>query len=557
MTQSVTTNIKRLMLEHGRPNWRAYALSFAFMVLAAASTGASAYLMRDVINRVFLEKSIEATYFLGAAIIILSILKGVGTFGQQVSLNAVGNRIVADVQMKIFDHMLQQSVPYFARNHSTQFLAQQSFVANSARGALDLVITTLGRNALSVVALTGVMIVQDPKMAFGALVIMPVAVLALRQLVRRVRKIMHNEFTSFTDIMRTTSEAAQGIRVVKAFGLEGHFRDKMRVAVDSFAFSATRLANVSSRSTPIMETLGGFAVAFIVVYGGYQVIYHGQTPGAFFSFITAMLMAYEPFKRLARFNIDFNAQMVGVGMMYDFLDSPSEEPDDSHLPDLKVGSGQIEVRDVTFWYRESDPVLQEIMLVAQAGKSTALVGPSGSGKSTLFGLIQRFYAPKSGTILIDGQDISKVNRASLRRAIGVVSQDTFLFQGTIRENIAMGDASASEAAVMAACKHAHVDDFVREFEHGYETQVGEHGMSLSGGQRQRVAIARALLKGAPIILLDEATSALDPISEQFVRDGLRVLASGRTVLMIAHRKESYAHADTIIEMAAGRVRQAA
>ena len=556
MNPTIYANIRRLLVEFGRPNLKSYALSFVFMAVGAVTTGLTAYLMKDVINKVFIDKDQFATYWVAFLVVLIYALKGAAAFGQQYTLNKVGNRIVASMQLRLFSHLLLQGVPFFTASHSTSFLTQQSFIAGSARGALDLIINAVGRDMLAVVSLTVVMVIQDPLMAIGAFVTMPVAMTGIRYLVRRVKKIMSTEFASFSDIMKTTSETAQGIRVVKAFGLEAHLRDKMAKAVNDFARAATRLANVSGRSSPLMESLGGFAIAFVIVYGGYRVINNGQTPGEFFSFITALLLAYEPAKRLAKFNIDLNAQMIGVNMLYAFLDKPAEESDDSKLPDLVVETGEICFDSVDFAYRPEDPVLDKLSFVAAGGRVTALVGPSGSGKSTIFNLLQRFYTCKSGKISIDGQDIGKVNRASLRRAIAPVSQDTFLFQGSIRENIALGRPGASEDEIVAACKAAHVEDFVRDFAGGYDAQVGEHGLALSGGQRQRVAIARAMLKNSPIVLLDEATSALDVASEEFVRDGLQRLCAGRTVLIIAHRKESYAHADDVIAIDSGRILQA-
>lgn len=557
MPASIVSNCRRLVIEEGGPNWKSYGLIACFMAITAATTGAAAWLLRDVINQVLVDKNEAATYWLGATIVAIYTIKGLAAYGQQVMLAIVGNRIVASIQMRIFNHLLRQGLPYFTAAHSTQFLAQQSFISSSARGALDLLITTATRDLLSVIALASVMLATDPVLSFGALLAMPLALLGVRKLVKRVKTIITREYASYMEIMQTTSETVQGIRVVKGFQLEDFMRARMLASVNAFARSATRLANIASRSAPLMDTLAGFAVAFVIVYGGYRVIHQGRTSGDLVAFIFALLMAYEPAKRIAKFNIDLNGQMVGVGMMYDFLDAKADETDDSHLPDLKVTHGEIAFDNVSFAYRAEDPVLDGICFVAKGGLNTALIGPSGSGKSTIFNLVQRFYRPRHGTITIDGQDIASINRASLRANIATVSQDTFLFQGSIRDNIALGQPGASQAQVDAACRAAHVDDFVRELSGGYDAPVGEHGLALSGGQRQRVAIARAMLKNAPIVLLDEATSALDIVSERFVRDGLKALCAGRTVLIIAHRQESYAHADEIIAMEAGRILQAA
>ena len=547
----------RLLREEARPNIKAYVAGFVCMAFVAAATGLLAWLMRDIVNQVFIEKSMSATWGLAGAVVVLSLIKGLGAFGQQVILTRIGNRIVASVQWRIFEHLLKQGQTFFSESHSTQFLAQQAFISTSARAAIDVVVTAIGRNLLTVIALLTVMLVQDWKMALISMLILPVAVFGLRRLIRRIPKAVRRGFDSFAEVLRLTSEAAQGIRVLKSYGLEGDFILRMRAAVAAAASASNRQAMIMAQTAPLMETLGGFAVAFIIIYGGSRVIYGGQSPGAFFSFITALLMAYEPIKRLARFNMELSGRLVGVKMFYDFLDQPAEESDDIALPDLVVSKGEIIFQNVGFSYRASEPVLEDISFLAPSGRSTALIGPSGSGKSTIFGLLQKFFVPRSGAVLIDGQDIARCNRASVRRAFGYVGQDAFMFQGTIRSNIMLGDPGASEAELAAACQAAHVNEFVAEMRDGYETAVGEHGMTLSGGQRQRVAIARALLRKAPIVLLDEATSALDPRSEQAVRDGLASLAQGRTVLMIAHRRESYAHADRVIRLDAGRISEAA
>ena len=557
MNTSITGNIRRLIREQGGPNWKSYALTAACMLTTAAVSGLSVWLLRDVVNRVLVDKNEGATYYLGALIIFVYLVKGLATYLQQVTLATVGNRIVASSQMSMFNHLLRQGVGFFAAAHSTQFLSQQSFMSTSVRSALDLLIGTASRDIPTLITLSVMMVIMDPVLSLGALLVMPVALLGLRNLVKRVRRIVTREYASFMEIMQTASEAAQGIRVVKSFQLEGLMRKRMQAAVNTFAQAATRLATTSSSTAPLMETLGGCAVAFVVIVGGYRVIHSGRSAGDLVAFIFAMLIAYEPAKKIAKFNIDITSMMAGVGMMYAFLDRAADETDDSHLPDLVVSLGEIAFSGVSFAYRAQDPVLDAVSFVAKGGMNTALIGPSGSGKSTTFNLIQRFYQAEAGRISIDGQDITKVNRASLRRNIATVSQDTFLFQGSIRDNIGFGRPDATEAEIIAACKAAYVDDFVREFAGGYDAPVGEHGLSLSGGQRQRVAIARAILKNAPIVLLDEATSALDTVSERFVRDGLKTLCAGRTVLIIAHRKESYAHADEVIAMEAGRILKAA
>ena len=302
-----------------------------------------------------------------------------------------------------------------------------------------------------------------------------------------------------------------------------------------------------------MESLGGFAIAAVVLYSGYTVIIRGNPPGSLFSFITSVIMLYEPMKRVARLHVDVSSALFGVSMLYTFLDERDYEEDAPQSPNLEVTNGRIEFRDVVFGYRPQETVLHAISFVAEAGRTTALVGRSGGGKSTVMNLILRLYEVGSGEILCDGVDIATVARGSLRRQIAYVAQENFLFKGSVRDNIAMGRPGASEEEIVAAAKAAYAHDFIMGFERGYDSPCGEHGMQLSGGQRQRIAIARAFLKDAPIILLDEATSALDSESEQAIQKALRTLCEGRTTIVIAHRLSTVAQADEICVVDRGRI----
>jgi ATP-binding cassette subfamily B protein len=302
-----------------------------------------------------------------------------------------------------------------------------------------------------------------------------------------------------------------------------------------------------------MEALAGVAIAAGVIYGGYRTIEMNATPGEFFSFITAFLLAYEPAKRLARLQIELNAGLVGVRQLFDIIDAPSTEAADADKPKLVMDKGRVEFNDVRFGYRENEPVLRGLSLVAQAGQMTALVGPSGGGKSTILNMILRLYEPQSGLITIDGQSITAVSRHSLRQQIAYVGQDVFLFHGTIRDNIGFGKEGATEDEIIAAAKAANAHDFILSFPHGYDTHTGEQGLQLSGGQRQRIAVARALIKDARLILLDEATAALDSESERLVQDAIAHLTRDRTTIVIAHRLHTVAHADRIFVIEEGIV----
>jgi ATP-binding cassette subfamily B protein len=327
------------------------------------------------------------------------------------------------------------------------------------------------------------------------------------------------------------------------------------VDISSVENAANRLARVLNRSTPLMESLGGIAIALVLLYGGYRVLVMDVPPGEFISFISAFLLAYEPGKRLARLNVDLNSALVGVKILFEILDLPDRAKEIAK-PVLNVTNGRIALRQVNFAYRPNEPVLRGMTFTAEPGQVTALVGPSGGGKSTVFGLLLRLYSPQSGEITIDGQNVSAVSDDSLRRQIAYVGQDIFLFRGTVRQNIAYGRSDAGEADIIAAARAAHAHDFITQFPAGYDTPVGEHGLQLSGGQRQRIAVARALIRNAPIILLDEPTASLDGESERHVQAAIAGLSNGRTTLVIAHRLYTIMHADMIYVIENGAVVEA-
>jgi ATP-binding cassette subfamily B protein len=316
--------------------------------------------------------------------------------------------------------------------------------------------------------------------------------------------------------------------------------------VSAVQHEADKWARVANRASPLMETLGGLAIALAIIYSGYLIIYKGAAPGAFISFLAAFLLAYEPAKRLARLNLELNNHLVGVRMLFEVMDSPATESNDDDKPALKLTTARVEFSDVRFFYRAGEPVLRGMSFVAEPGKVTALVGPSGGGKSTVLNLLLRFYEVAGGSITIDGQNIGDVSRKSLRQQIAYVGQTVHLFRGTVRDNIRYGKLGSSEAEIVAAAKAAHAHDFIMAFPQGYDTPVGEHGLQLSGGQRQRIEIARALVKNAPIILLDEATAALDSEAERHVQDAIAELCKGRTTLVIAHRLSTIMHSDRIL-----------
>jgi subfamily B ATP-binding cassette protein MsbA len=545
--------VPRLIKTDGRRHAKKYALAFFMMFLVAATTGLTAYLMKDVVNKIFVDRNHVAVWLLGGSLIGLYFIKGLAGYFQSVILAKIGNKIIADYQSRFFDNMLSQSIAFFAKHHSTDFLNRMNYGASSARTVLDLIITSIGRDVLTLVFLVTVMVVQEPVMAFFCLVILPVVVLAVRKLIRRSRQLVQRNFTGAGRVLQALQEGVQGIRVVKSYNLEDRMRSQMDANIRDLEESMNKRARVASRTGPLMETLGGMAVGCFVIYAGYSVLNGAKMPGEFFSAITALLLAYEPAKRLARLNLDLASNLTVSRYLFEVLDSAPAEAELASLPTLKISKGEIEFQQVSFEYRAGEPVLREASFVAKARQTTALVGTSGSGKSTVMNLIERFYEPASGKILLDGQDISQHSRRSLRDAIAYVSQDLFLFSGTIRDNIRLGKPGATDEEFTAAAQAAHAHDFILGFEKGYDTEVGENGMQLSGGQRARISIARAFLKNAPILLLDEPTAALDSESELEVQRALDELRKSRTTLLIAHRLQTVLSADKICVVENGSI----
>jgi ABC-type multidrug transport system fused ATPase/permease subunit len=545
--------IRRLVAEQGAAYWRRYLLAFVLMGVSAAATAGSAYVLGQVINKAYVDKDVRGIALLSGLTVLIFILKGAATYGHQVILSKISNAILANNQRRLFAKLMSESVAFFSERHSSEFLARLTSGAYSVTQVLSLLINAVGRDLLLLIGLVAVMVMQDPYMALLGFAVAPPAMLVLRKLVKRIKGLAHNQFTGTADILETMQESLQGIRTVKAFTLEQTMRERIDASITAVERNANKMARVSNRSSPLMETLGGLAVSGGLMYGGYSVVAMGATPGQFFSFLTAFLLAYEPAKRLARLNIELNSNLIGARKLLEIVDSPSSEPVDDDKPALKLTEARVELRDVAFAYRPNEPVINRMSFLAEPGKVTALVGPSGGGKSTLLALLLRFYDPSGGAILIDGQPISAVSRRSLRAQTAYVGQDVYLFRATIRENIAFGKTGATEAEIVAAAKAACAHEFIMGFPLGYDTPVGEHGTQLSGGQRQRIAVARALVKNAPIILLDEATAALDSESEQQVQEAIEHLCQNRTTIVIAHRLHTIMHADAILVVEGGEI----
>ncbi len=550
---STVALMRRLLRDSVRPYAGWLVLAVLCMAVMAGATASSAWLMKPVVNDVFIGRDPAMLWLVGGAVLATFVIKGLANYAQSALMSFVGLRIVADTQNRLFAHLARMDLQFFHDNATGRLISRFTVDAGALRAAVSNVLTGFGKDALSVVGLVAVMFSQDGPLALAAFIVFPIAIVPIARLGRRMRRVTahtQEEMGQFTTLLEQTF---QGIRIVKAYVMEDYEKRRVGALVERIFRLTQKAARVRARASPIMETLGGFAVALVIVYGGSRVIDGTTDAGSFFSFITALLLAYEPMKRLANLNASLQEGLAGAQRLFQVLDSEPRVREAAAARDLRPGPGAIGLDDVRFAYVSGRPVLDGVTLDVPAGRTVALVGPSGAGKSTILNLVPRFYDPDSGAVRIDDQDAREVTFASLNRQIALVSQEITLFDDTVRSNIAYGRAGATEADIVAAARGAAAHDFIIALPRGYDTVVGEHGVKLSGGQRQRLAIARAMLKNAPILLLDEATSALDSEAEGQVQAALAALMRGRTTLVIAHRLSTVKNADKICVVESGRI----
>ena len=529
------------------------ALAVFFMALMAAATAFSAWLMEPVVNEVFIAGNEAMLWPLGMAVFVTFLVKGAANYGQTVLMSFVGFRIIADNQNRLFAHLTRMDLSFFQSQSTGRLISRFTVDINQMRVAVSNALTGFGKDLLSFVGLVAVMFAKDWQLAAICIFIFPMAALPVLKLGRRMRKVTANtqeEMGLFTTLLEQTF---QGIRVVKAYGMEGYEKSRIADIVERIFRLNIKSARTRALSSPIMETLGGVAICIVIVYGGYRVIDGATTSGAFFSFIMALLLAYEPMKRLANLNASLQEGLAGAQRLFQLLDTEPAILEKPNATDLGKAKGHLRLEDVGFSYPTGNRALKEISLEAAGGKRVALIGASGAGKSTILNLIPRFHDIDEGRVSIDGNDVRDITFASLYANVALVSQEITLFDDTVRANIAYGRAGASEDEIIEAAKNAAAHDFIAELPEGYDTMVGEQGIKLSGGQRQRLAIARAMLKNAPILLLDEATSALDTESERQIQAALDTLMAGRTTLVIAHRLSTVTGADLIYVIDEGTV----
>jgi subfamily B ATP-binding cassette protein MsbA len=543
----------RRLLAYLRPYvWPYFVVAVVCMVLYSGTNGVMPFLVRHIFDDVFVAKNMFALQVLPLVVIATFLARGLFAFGNTYLTEYVGQRIIADLRNRLNEHVQHLSLSYFNRTPTGTILSRVTNDVALVRSLLTDAVASLLKDTTSLIVLVAVAFWQDWVLSLIAFVVFPASVLPMIRLSRRLRGFSKRGQETMGNLTVLLQETVQGNRVVKAFGMEGYERRRFAAENERLFKLHMKATRIRAFTSPMMEVLAAFGIAGVVWYGGHSVIAGGRTQGSFLAFLTALFLLYEPFKNLARTNNVVQQGMAAAERVFELLDTQTDVPDNPNGRRLGLIRDAIEFRKVGFRY-DQDMVLKDVDLRIDRGQLVALVGASGGGKSTLADLLLRFYDVTEGRITIDGIDLRDYRLDSLRAQIALVTQHTFLFNDTVRNNIAYGNIDCDLDAIIAAAKAANAHEFIMALPEGYDTVIGELGFKLSGGQRQRLAIARALLKNAPILVLDEATSALDNESERLVQLALENLMTGRTTLVIAHRLSTVRRADRIVVLSAGRV----
>lgn len=542
---------KRL-LKLGRPYTLRFLLAMVCMLIVGATTSSQAVLVKPVLDDIFLAKNPSALKWLPIAVVVIFLVKGTCTYIQAVLMNYIGLRIVTDLRNKLYEQIQKQSLSFFTQHPTGLLMSRITNDVASIQNSVSDVVTSIFKDAFTIISLVGVIFYTDWKMAFVAMIIFPLTIYPISQFGKKIRKVTTSTQITMATLSSLLQETISGTRIVKAFGMEKYENKRFAEENERYFKLNMKSATVKALSHPLMEFIGGVGVAAVIFYGGYNVLKGHSTPGTFFSFLAAVLMLYEPIKRLTQVNNTINQGIAGAERVFSIIDLAPDIEDKQGAIELPLVKRSIDINKVTFRY-EKAPVLKNIQLSIKAGEVIAFVGMSGGGKTSLVNLIPRFYDVSEGSILIDGHDIRDVTLQSLRKQIAIVTQQTILFNDTVRNNIAYGSFEKSDDDIIKAAKAANAHDFIMRMPKRYDTNIGELGTKISGGEKQRLSIARAILKNAPILILDEATSSLDTEAELEVQEALNNLMKGRTTLVIAHRLSTIRNADRIIVLVNGEI----
>ncbi len=542
---------KRLLML-GRPYTLRFLIAMVCMLIVGATTSSQAVLVKPVLDDIFLAKNPAALKWLPIAVVVIFLVKGTCTYIQAVLMNYIGLRIVTDMRNKLYEQIQKQSLSFFTQHPTGLLMSRITNDVASIQNSASDVVTSIFKDTFTIIALVGVIFYTDWKLAFIAMIIFPLTIYPISKFGKKIRKVTTSTQITMATLSSLLQETISGTRIVKAFGMETYENKRFAEENERYFKLNMKSASVKALSHPLMEFIGGLGVAAVIFYGGYNVLKGNSTPGTFFSFLTAVLMLYEPIKRLTQVNNTINQGIAGAERVFNIIDLAPDIQDKQDAIELPPIQRSIDIEKVTFRY-EQTPVLKNIHLSIKAGEVIAFVGMSGGGKTSLVNLIPRFYDVSEGNILIDGHDIRDVTMQSLRRQISIVTQQTILFNDTVRNNIAYGSFERSDDDIIKAAKAANAHDFIMKMPKGYDTNIGELGTKISGGEKQRLSIARAILKNAPILILDEATSSLDTEAELEVQEALNNLMKGRTTLVIAHRLSTIRNADRIIVLVNGEI----
>ncbi|MEQ9487579.1 MAG: ABC transporter ATP-binding protein [Alphaproteobacteria bacterium] len=550
--QSTGALVKRLWRDYMKGYIRFIIPAAILLLLGGLTTGAQAWLIQPAIDKALIHGDDFYIYAAPIAILLVSSFKGFANYGQAVLMNKMGFRLIAQMQSDMMRSVLRADLARLYQDGTDQLVSR--FVADSyvLRDAVVKSITGMVRDFVVLVFMVGLMFYQNWQLACLVFAVFPISVLPIVILGKKLRRVSKAQQERTASMLGLVADRLRGIKLVKSYCAEPHAQERSDDLFGRLAAIHLKAVEVRSRSYPIMETLGGIAVATLIIFGSIQVADGDATPGEIMSFLAALMFAYQPMRSIATLNASLQQGLAGATRVFEAIDIKPTIHERQGSKPLAVSDGAVSFENVDFAYGDR-PVLQGLSLEVPAGSRVALVGPSGAGKTTIFNLLMRLYEPTSGTIRIDGQPINDVTVPSLRGAIALVSQEATIFNETVAANIAFAERDPDMERVHAAAEMAEADDFIRNLDDGYDTVLGEMGVKLSGGQRQRLAIARAIYKDAPILLLDEATSALDAETEKLIQQALERLMQGRTVLMIAHRLSTVVEADTIHVIEDGRL----
>ena len=543
----------RRILQYFKPYKLRIALALVCMLFAAAATAGTAYLVQPALDKIFFEKNHFALMVIPPIFVLLTATKGIGRYFQNYFMEYCGLHVLETMRDELYNKIIFLPVKFFEDNQVGMLMSRIINDVIMIRSSLPSIVMIV-RESITAVGLITLIIYRDPYLALIGLIIMPVAVIPFTFISRRLRKLGRKSQKTIGDISVFLQEIFSGIKVLKAFSTEEKETQRFAKENKRLVNLALKQVKTSKLSSPIMDIIGALGAAVVIWYGGNQVLNGISTPGTFFSFLAAMIMLYEPLKKITEANNEIQRALAGAERVFELLDSPDTTVEQQGSVELMPPFTELSFNNVTFAYNETDPpALVNVSFHLKAGERIAIVGPSGAGKSTFVNLIPRFYEPQQGSITINGRSITEYTLRSLRGFVSLVSQETFLFNTTILENVAYNTAALDENRAIDAAKQAYAHDFISEMPEGYDTFIGERGVKLSGGQKQRLTIARAIYKNSPLLILDEATSALDSESERIVQKALENLMRDRTSIVIAHRLSTILNSDRILVMDQGRV----